>query len=58
MDESHLGVLVLRDARELFEQPERRPPDEDYEPWCVAPAAMVLGHERAGGKLVDVAGQA
>ncbi len=42
MDESHPGVLVLRDARELFEQPDRSPLDEDYEPWCVVPAAEYL----------------
>ena len=42
MDESHPGVLVLRDARELFEQPARRPLDEDYEPLCVVPAAEYL----------------
>jgi hypothetical protein len=32
----------LRDARELFEQPERSPLDPDYEPWCVVPAAEYL----------------
>ena len=32
----------LRDARELFELPERSPLDEDFEPWCVVPAAEYL----------------
>lgn len=35
-------TIRLRDARELFEQPERTPLDEDYEPWCVAPGAEYL----------------
>jgi hypothetical protein len=36
-------VLVrLRDALELFEQPERSPLDDDYEPWCIGPAAEYL----------------
>ncbi len=34
--------LRVRDARELFEQPERSPLDDDYEPWCVAPGAEYL----------------
>jgi hypothetical protein len=37
-----MDVVKLRDARELFEQPERSPLDEDYEPWCVLPAAEYL----------------
>jgi hypothetical protein len=37
-----MDVVKLRDARELFEQPERSPLDEDYEPWCVVPAAEYL----------------
>src|SRR5262249_18620724 len=41
--------------RELFEQPDRSPLDEDYEPWCVGPAVeylvqMVRG--RRGAQLV------
>jgi hypothetical protein len=32
----------LREARELFEQPERSPLDADYEPWCVGPGAEYL----------------
>jgi hypothetical protein len=32
----------LRNARELFEQPERSPLDDDYESWCVVPAAEYL----------------
>jgi hypothetical protein len=35
-------VLRLRSARELFEQPERSPLDDDYEPWCVGPGAEYL----------------
>jgi hypothetical protein len=35
-------TIRLRDARELFEQPERTPLDDDYEPWCVAPGAEYL----------------
>ena len=37
-----MAVIALRDARELFEQPQRSPLDEDYEPWCVLPAAEFL----------------
>ena len=37
-----MPVVRLRDARELFEQPERTPLDPDYEPWCVVPAAEYL----------------
>jgi hypothetical protein len=37
-----MDVVKLRDPRELFEQPERTPLDEDYEPWCVVPAAEYL----------------
>jgi len=35
-------VLRVRDARELFEQPERSPLDGDYEPWCVGPGAEYI----------------
>jgi hypothetical protein len=35
-------VLRVRDARELFEQPERSPLDDDYEPWCVGPGVEYL----------------
>ncbi len=35
-------VIALRDARELFEQPERTPLDADYEPWCTLPGAEHL----------------
>jgi len=35
-------TLRLRDANELFDQPERSPLDSDYEPWCVAPGAEYL----------------
>jgi len=35
-------VLRLRDARELFEQPDRSPLDPDFEPWCIEPAAEYL----------------
>jgi hypothetical protein len=37
-----MEALRLRDPNELFEQPKRSPLDEDYEPWCVAPAAEYL----------------
>ena len=57
MNETHPGVLVLRDARELFEQPDRSPLDEDYEPWCVVPAAeylvQVLRANAAGHVVVE-----
>ena len=48
-------AVRLRDPRELFEQPERSPLDEDFEPWCVVPAAEYLvqvmrGHP--GSRLV------
>jgi hypothetical protein len=48
-------ALRLRDARELFEEPQRSPLDDDYEPWCVAPAAeyivqVLRGH--GGARLV------
>jgi hypothetical protein len=36
------AVLTLRDAGELFEQPQRSLFDSDYEPWCAAPAAEYL----------------
>ena len=43
-------LVRLRDARELFEQPERSPLDEDYEPWCVGPAVEYLVQVvRSGG---------
>jgi hypothetical protein len=35
-------VVGLRDARELFEQPERTPLDDDFEPWCVVRAIWTL----------------
>ena len=31
--------MTLRDAGELFDQPQRSPLDPDYEPWCAEPAA-------------------
>jgi hypothetical protein len=45
-------AVRLRDPRELFEQPERSPLDEDYESWCVVPAAeylvqVIRGHPAA-----------
>jgi hypothetical protein len=48
-------AVRLRDPRELFEQPERSPLDEDFEPWCVVPAAeylvqVIRGHR--GSRLV------
>ena len=48
-------ALRLRDPRELFEQPERSPLDEDFEPWCIVPAAeylvqVIRGH--SGTRLV------
>src|SRR5262245_38526774 len=36
-------ALRLRDPRELFEEPERSPLDDDFESRCVAPAAEYLG---------------
>ena len=48
-------LVKLRDSRELFEQPERSPLDEDYEPWCVGPAVEYLvqvTRSRRGAKLV------
>lgn len=41
-------VLRLRDVRELFEEPERSPLDDDYEPWCTAPAAEYLAQVLRG----------
>jgi len=35
-------ALRLRDPRELFEEPERSPLDDDFESWCVTPAAEYL----------------
>ena len=48
-------AVRLRDPRELFEQPERSPLDEDFEPWCIVPAAeylvqVIRGH--SGTRLV------
>ena len=37
-----MQVVALREARELFEQPDRSPLDADYEPWCVVSAAEFL----------------
>jgi hypothetical protein len=37
-----MQVVALREARELFEQPDRSPLDADYQPWCVVPAAEFL----------------
>jgi hypothetical protein len=34
--------MTLRDAGELFEQPERTPLEPDYEPWCTGPGAEHL----------------
>lgn len=48
------SIVRLRDARELFEQPERGPLDADYESWCVVPAAEYLVQVLRADAGVDI----